>query len=97
MALWILNEFLFESPILIQNSKCLSGQKRHVQWTNIAKFAAGFLDWWTDVLFCLVIYDAWLKEDKNIFFFLFGAATSLLFVSWINQLVRKMKDKISAA
>ena len=54
---------------------------------KLLKFDLSFLDFFTDILFCFLLYQKWEDEDKNIFIILCVMAIALLGFSWINQLV----------
>ena len=67
-------------------STLTGASKRSVKWANLAKFVLAFLNFWTDVLFAVLVYEEYEKEEDDILFILCVCTITVILFSWIDQL-----------
>ena len=64
-----------------------NGNVRAVRWVNLGKLVIGFLNFWTDVLFTILVYDEWKDSNDDVFLILLLCSLIVILVHWIDQLV----------
>ena len=58
-----------------------------MKWKPVLMFVATFLDFATDILFVIFLYEIWDAKGDDIILYLCIAAGTFLFIGWLNNLV----------
>ena len=60
--------------------------KQSVKWGNLTKFVVAFLNFWTDVLFTVLVYEEYLTKKDDFLVILCICSATVVLSSWIDQL-----------